>query len=89
MIPYCCPMILYIKRGCPWCDVAENWLRAQGHPYQAVDVLSDPSAFDTMRRLSGQSKAPVLVTPEGRILADFGPEELPAFFGNNPVKRPG
>lgn len=82
-------MILYIKRGCPWCVVAEEWLRYHGHSYQAVDVLSDPSAFERMRRLSGQSKAPVLVTREGRILADFGPEELPRFFADNPGIGPG
>jgi glutaredoxin len=75
-------MILYIKRGCPWCDLAEDWLSKQGHPYHAVDVLSDDSAFATMRRLSGQSKAPVLVTSNGKILADFGPEELPGFLGH-------
>jgi hypothetical protein len=33
-----------------------------------------------MRELSKQSKAPVLETDDGRILADFGPEELPGFF---------
>ncbi len=73
-------MILYIKRGCPWCDLAEEWLGSQGHPYQAIDVLSDPAAFATMRRISGQSKAPVLMTDDGRVLADVGPEELPGFF---------
>lgn len=45
-----------------------------------VDVLSDNAAFAEMRRLSGQSKAPVLVTGDGRVLADFGPEELPGFL---------
>jgi len=73
-------MILYIKRGCPWCDMAEAWLTSHGHPYRVIDVLSSPSDFAAMRRLSGQSLAPVLVTEEGRVLADFGPEELPGFL---------
>jgi glutaredoxin len=74
-------MILYIKRGCPWCDMAEAWLTRQGVTYRTVDVLTDVSAFTEMRKVSGQSKAPVLVTPDGRCLADFGPEELPGFLG--------
>lgn len=73
-------MILYIKRGCPWCDMAEEWLSRHGHPYRAIDVLSSPEDFASMKRISGQSLAPVLVTEEGRVLADFGPEELPGFL---------
>jgi glutaredoxin len=74
-------MILYIKRGCPWCDMAEEWLRQHGIAYEAVDVLSDPAAFAEMKHISGQSKAPVLITPDAKCLADFGPEELPVFLG--------
>lgn len=74
-------MILYIKRGCPWCDLAESWLKKNARAYRPVDVLSDQDAFAEMRRLSGQTKAPVLVTEDGRVLADFGPEELPGFIG--------
>jgi len=74
-------MILYIKRGCPWCIDAETWLRRQAIAYTAVDVLTDANAFVAMRKISGQTKAPVLVTEEGRVLADFGAEELPGFLG--------
>jgi len=73
-------MILYIKRGCPWCDMAEEWLTQNGHRYQSIDVLSDPTAFSEMRKISGQSLAPVLITEDNRMLVDFGPEELPGFF---------
>lgn len=74
-------MILFIKRGCPWCDDAEAWLKARRVAYTAQDVLSNPDTYATMRKLSGQGKAPVLVTEDGRILADFGSEELPGFLG--------
>jgi glutaredoxin len=73
-------MTLYIKRGCPWCDMAEEWLSRHGHPYQEIDVLLSPGDFASMKRISGQSLAPVLVTDDGRVLADFGPEELPGFL---------
>jgi len=73
-------MILYIKQGCPWCVSAETWLKQHAVAYTPLDVLSDHAAFAEMRRISAQSKAPVLVTDDGRILADFGPEELPEFL---------
>ncbi|MCE9587429.1 MAG: glutaredoxin family protein [Verrucomicrobia bacterium] len=73
-------MKLYIKGGCPWCVMAETWLDQRGVDYEAIDVLSDATAFAEMKKISGQSKAPVLVTAEGRILSDFGPEELPGFL---------
>ena len=74
-------MILYIKRGCPWCVDAETWLKQHAVAYTPLDVLSDNVAFADMRRISGQSKAPVLVTDDRRVLADFGPEELSGFLG--------
>jgi len=61
--------------------MAESWLRQKGVAYEVLDVLVDANAFTEMRKISGQSKAPVLVTEEGKILSDFGPEELPGFLG--------
>jgi hypothetical protein len=60
--------------------MAEEWLSQHGHSYQAIDVLSSPGDFASMKRISGQSLAPVLLTNDGRVLADFGPEELPGFL---------
>ena len=73
------PTILYVKQGCPWCEEAEEKLHELGVPYERREVRSNPEFFKEMREISGQSKAPVLYL-DGRILADFGPEELPAFL---------
>jgi len=73
------PTILYVKQGCPWCEEAEEKLHELGVPYERREVRSNPEFFKEMREISGQSKAPVLDL-DGRILADFGPEELPAFL---------
>ena len=70
---------LFIKPYCPWCHRAMRWLDDRGIRYQSVDVIADETAFDEMRRLSGQELAPV-IDVEGRILADFGPEQLAAFW---------
>ena len=71
--------ILYIKQGCPWCIAAEEELQKLGVKYERREVRSNPVYFDEMKKLSGQTKAPVLQM-DGRVLADFGPEQLPGFL---------
>ena len=70
---------LFIKPYCGWCHKAVRWLDQNGIEYQTVDVIADETAFDEMIRLSGQELAPV-IDVDGRILADFGPEQLGEFW---------
>jgi glutaredoxin len=70
---------LFIKPYCGWCHKAVHWLDDQGVDYQRVDVTADEIAFDEMIRLSGQDLAPVLEV-DGKILADFGPDQLADFW---------
>ena len=71
--------ILYIKQGCPWCIAAEEELQKLGVKYESREVRSNPVYFEEMKKISGQTKAPVLQM-DGRILADFGVEQLPGFL---------
>lgn len=70
---------LFIKPYCGWCHKATRWLDEHDIKYETIDVIADADAFEEMFRLSGQELAPVLEV-DGKILADFGPEELPGFF---------
>ena len=70
---------LFIKPFCGWCSQAMDWLEDQGIPHEVIDVIEDEKAYDEMYHLSGQSLAPV-IDVDGRILADFGPRELAAFW---------
>ena len=70
---------MYIKAGCPWCIAAEEELQKLGVKYECREVRSNPAYFEEMKKLSGQTKAPVLQMND-RILADFGPEQLPGFL---------
>ena len=72
------PLKLYIKGGCPWCDMAEEWLQSKGFKYEVIDVLEDRDAFEEMIRLSGQRRAPTMEVA-GEVLADFGPDDLAQF----------
>lgn len=70
---------LFIKPYCGWCDEAMEWLDARGIRYELLEVTSDQAARAEMRRLSGQTLAPVIEV-DGHVLADFGVEELAVFW---------
>ena len=70
---------LFIKPFCPWCHKAVAWLDERGLKYEALDVIADSKAFTEMVNLSGQRLAPV-IDVDGKILADFGPDELAKFW---------
>ena len=70
---------LFVKPYCGWCVKAEKWLDAHGVDYETLDVIADKEAYDEMVRISGQDLAPVMDV-DGKVLADFGPEELEPFF---------
>jgi glutaredoxin 3 len=56
-----------------------DWLDEHDVTYETLDVIADEKAEAEMVRLSGQTLAPV-IDVDGKILADFGPEELAAFW---------
>lgn len=74
---------LFIKPYCGWCRQAQRWLDERGVRYTTLDVIADPEAMAEMVRLSGQTFAPVIEV-DGRVLADFGPEELARFWAERP-----
>lgn len=70
---------LFVKPYCGWCHKATRWLDDRGIEYEELDVIADESAYDEMIKLSGQDLAPVIEV-DGEILADFGPDQLEAFW---------
>lgn len=77
--------ILYTKLGCPWCDEAVAFLDGHGVGYRLREVTADAGAFAEMQKKSGQTKAPTLDW-NGKILADFGTDELVPFLRDRNVK---
>lgn len=77
--------ILYVKTGCPWCTEVISFLREHGIGYREQNVTDDPAARQEMERKSGQAKAPTLDW-HGKILADFGLDELKPFLQGQNVK---
>ena len=72
-------MKLYVKVWCPWCVAAREWLDQRGYKYDLRDVEANRADYDRMIQISGQSKTPTLETADGKVLPDFGPDELAAF----------
>jgi glutaredoxin len=56
-----------------------KWLDKHDVEYEVIDVIANDDAFDEMVKLSGQELAPV-IDVGGKILADFGPDELERFW---------
>lgn len=77
--------ILYVKTGCPWCRQAIDFLREHGISYREQNVSEDANAMKDMQRISGQTKAPTFDW-NGKILADFGVDELVPFLRAQNVK---
>lgn len=71
--------ILYIKRGCSWCDEVVEYLDSKKIEVQTLVVSGDREAMQEMVALSGQSKAPTMDW-HGEVLADFGVDELVPFL---------
>lgn len=70
---------LFVKPGCPWCDEATEWLDARGIQYEVLDVIRNADARGEMLALTGQGRAPS-IDVDGHILADFGADELAAWW---------
>ena len=71
--------VLYIKRGCPYCAAATEYLDEKQIAYETVDVRGDAEGMKKLTELSGQTKTPTLVW-DGEVLADFGTDQLEKFL---------
>ena len=76
-------LTLYIKPWCGWCIEAVAWLEENGYQFNKIDVLSDPIAYERMRRISTQSLTPTLETSDGLVLPDFDVAQLEKFILKN------
>lgn len=77
--------ILYVKTGCPWCHEVIEFLNSHGVGYREQNVSEQAGAMQEMQKKSGQDRAPTLDW-NGKILADFGVDELVPFLRKQNVK---
>jgi glutaredoxin 3 len=70
---------LFVKRGCPYCQEAMEYLDARKIAYQKCDVRGDTAGMEKLAEISSQTKTPTLFWGSA-VLADFGTEELEVFL---------
>jgi glutaredoxin len=73
-------IILYTKKGCPWCKGVLDLFAEKGVKYEEREVLSNKAYFDELVAKSGQTKTPTLDI-DGEILADSDKEAVAAKLG--------
>ncbi|MDP9005076.1 MAG: glutathione S-transferase N-terminal domain-containing protein [Verrucomicrobiota bacterium] len=71
--------LLYVKKGCPWCKEATDYLDQRKIDYTKIDVRDDATQMQKLKDISGQAKTPTLDW-DGAVLANFGVEELERFL---------
>lgn len=78
--------ILYVKRGCPYCAAAMDYLDQHEITYKKIDVRGNPAGMEELKRISGQTKTPTLVL-NGNVLADFEISQLERFLASQQDRR--
>jgi glutaredoxin 3 len=74
--------ILYVKTGCPYCGAAMDYLDEHNITYEEIDVRGDEERMRKLEEVSGQKRTPTLVW-DGKVLANFGVDELKKFLAEN------
>lgn len=75
-------IILYTKKGCPWCKGVLDLFRAENISFEEREVLGNKEYFDEMVKKSGQTKTPTLDI-DGFILADTDREQVAEYLKIN------
>lgn len=72
-------IILYTKKGCPWCKGVLDLFTEKGVQFEEREVLSNPAYFDELVAKSGQKKTPTLDI-DGEIIADSDRAQVEAYL---------
>jgi glutaredoxin 3 len=73
--------VLYVKRGCPFCAAARDYLNQHEIAYEQIDVRGDDAQMQKLKQISGQTRTPTLVW-DGKVLADFAVNDLEKFLAD-------
>ena len=78
---YTYPMniIIYTKKGCPWCKGVLELFAEHTIAYEEREVLGNPVYFAELVAKSNQQKTPTLDI-DGHILADSDREQVTAYL---------
>lgn len=72
-------IILYTKKGCPWCTGVLDLFAENKIAYEEREVLTNKAYFDEMIAKSGQTKTPTLDI-DGHIIPDSDRGQVTAYL---------
>lgn len=72
-------IIIYTKRGCPWCRDVLALLNENNIPFEEREVLSNPEFYKELVEKTKQTKTPSLDI-DGFILADSDKDQVSEFL---------
>lgn len=72
-------IIIYTKRGCPWCRDVLALLNENNIPFEEREVLSNPEFYKELVEKTKQTKTPSLDI-DGFILADSDRNQVSEFL---------
>ena len=65
-------VIIYTKKGCPYCAAAKKHYTDEGVSFEEIDVHDTPGALDKVNELSeGRNIVPIVVD-QGKVSVGFG-----------------
>ena len=59
--------VVYTHPECGYCGLLKDELRAQGTPFEEIDVSKRPEFWAEVQRLAGEKMAPVMVKADGEV----------------------
>jgi glutaredoxin len=68
-------IIVYTKKGCPWCKELLFFLQENNIDFDEREVLENEGFFEEMKNLSGQTLAPTVVV-DGVVYPDTDMKEI-------------
>jgi glutaredoxin-like YruB-family protein len=77
---------VYSTPGCPWCNVAKDFLKSHNLGFEDIDVSIDEKSAQEMIKKSGQMGVPVIEIDD-KIVIGFNKPVLEEILGINKTEE--
>lgn len=71
---------LYIRAGCPYCDMVKNLLKYHNVDFESVEISRNLEKQKELQELSGQCTTPVLIIDD-KVFIGFDREKIKEVLG--------
>ena len=79
-------IIMYTKKGCPWCDGVRDLLNDKKVVFEEREVRFNPQHFKELIDISKQELTPTLIIDGKDILADSDKEQVAEYLKEKDVR---